>query len=59
MVVVPSMSLLSCCRCSSFCYLPEDRAFEPVGKMVMRLIISIVGLSRRDLDAERNSFSRV
>jgi hypothetical protein len=36
--------------------LPEDRAFEPVREMVVRSIISIVGSSRRDRDAERNSF---
>ena len=52
MVVVPSMSRLSYCRC----YLPEDRAFEPVREMVVRSTISIVGSSRRDRDAERNAF---
>ena len=56
MVVMLSMSLLSCSRCSFFCYLPEDRAFEPVGEMVVRSIILIVGSSRRDRDVERNSF---
>ena len=34
-------------------------AFEPVGEIIVRLIISIVGTSRRDRDAERNSFPRV
>jgi hypothetical protein len=38
------------------CYLPEDRAFEPVMEMVVRSIISIVGSPRHDRDAERNSF---
>ena len=33
-----------------------NRAFEPVGKMVVRLTISIVCSSRRDRDAEHNSF---
>jgi hypothetical protein len=42
-----------------FCYLLEDRAFEPVGEVVARLTISIVGSSCRDHDAERNSFPRV
>ena len=38
------------------CYLLEDRAFELVRGMVVRSTISIVGSSRRDRDAERNSF---
>ena len=38
------------------CYLSLDRAFEPVREMVVRSTISIVGSSRRDRDAERNSF---
>ena len=36
-----------------------DRAFEPVGEIVVRLIISIVGTSRRDRDVEHHSFPRV
>ena len=48
---VPSLAL------SLFlCYLSEDRAFEPAREVVVRLTISIVGSSRRDRDAERNSF---
>jgi len=35
------------------------RAFEPVGEIVVCLIISIMGMSRHDRDAERNSFHRV
>ena len=38
------------------CYLLEDRAFELVRGMVVRSTISIVGSSRRDRDAEHNSF---
>ena len=49
---------LSVCVC--VCVLSSvNRAFEPVGEMVVCLIISIVGSSRRDRDAERNSFSCV
>ena len=45
---------LSVCLLSSV-----DCAFKPVGEVVVRLIISIVGSFCRDRDAERNSFLHV
>ena len=36
-----------------------DRAFEPVGEIVVRLIISIMGTSCRDRDVEHHSFPPV
>ena len=42
-----------------FIYLLEDRAFEPVREIVVCLIISIVGTSRCDREAEHNSFPHV
>jgi hypothetical protein len=56
-VVIVSLALSLVESCFFMCLsLPEDRAFEPVREMVVRSIISIVGSSRRDRDAERNSF---
>jgi len=35
------------------------RAFEPVGEIMVHLIISIVGMSRRDRGVEHHSFPHV
>ena len=54
---VPSivLSLFLCCVLFAL----VNRAFDPVGEMVVRSIISIVGSSHRDRDTERNSIPRV
>jgi len=51
MVVTPNMTPSLVLSLFFFCYLLEDRAFEPVREVVVRLTISIVGSSCRDHDA--------